>query len=339
MQRYKLLSIWILMVFCLNLSCWKKQTHEITAPKIPKYPFSGMVTDIGSSELLSDVVVRVIAVELTYEDDFTQADDTTDAQGRYFFEAVSPGQYLVQCIRNGYPVIEENMVMEHQEKIFDFSTPMPLVARQNYGPPEHPSFRGLCTKEAGVLAGGWKYDMVWIGNFAEGFELYGRDVHAYQNPQVGSIVYLGGFWYNGAGTDSNIIFSLDAGRGNVAGQTVTDFVIRDMTADKTYLWATTELGKLVQFDGHPASVKKVHDLNISQPYAIATDSKYFWATSFTTHFIYKLDMDLNIIAAYRPFAYWQGRGIEPLKNLFYLTFEPSGYLYANDKSYVYSFKL
>ncbi len=339
MKRYRAIALPALILLSITLGCWKKQNHEITAPEIPVYPLSGVISDIGSQDLLADVVVRVKAVELTYEDDFIQADDTTDAGGRFLFEEISPGQYLVHCIRNGYPVVEKNMVMEHKEKAFDLQAPLPLVARQNFGPPEQPSFRGLCTKEAGVLAGGWRYDMVWTGNYDSGFELYGRDVHAYENPKVGALAYLGGFWYSGDGADKNVVYSLDAGRGNVAGETATDFVIRDMTADKKYLWATTELGKLVQFDGHPDRVKEVHDLDISQPYAIATNGTDFWAGSFETHYIYKLDADLTIVSAYRPFAYWQGQGIVPLENLFYLTFEPSGFLYGNDKNYVYSFKL
>jgi hypothetical protein len=156
---------------------------------------------------------------------------------------------------------------------------------------------------------------------------------------MGALTFLGRFWCSGTGTMSNVLYSIDPARGIIEGQTTTIFNIRDLSSNGFNLFATNELGKIVKFGNHPSIVETILDIPIIQPYGLACEGDNFLVSDYQTNFIYRLDASQKIKAVYRPFTFWEGQGIIPVNNLLYLTFDPLGYIYANDGNYVYKYKV
>jgi hypothetical protein len=331
-------AIFVLCIFLIS-GCWKKQSHEITAPKTPAYALDGLILDISTDEPLADIVVDIHAVTLVYDVKFEGARDTTLSDGTFHFDKITPGQYTVAYLRNSLIVVNQDVVMEHKDKQCQVSLPVPLIARNYYGPPDWPALNGVCTREAGVVAGIGQWNMIWTSNLVDDFEMVGKINYANKNPEMSALTFSGRFWCTGSGDMSNMIYSIDPARGDIDGQTATPYVLRDISSTRSNLYATTNLGKLIQFGNHPSIVVAELNIPVIQPYGLACDGADFWISDFQTNFIYRIDSALKIEQVVRPFNYWEGKGVEPVDGILYLTYDPSGFLYASDGNYIYKYKI
>lgn len=338
----------LLVVAMLWSNCWKKQKHEIAAPKTPVYTVAGIVYDKDSNEAMQNIVVSLIPVEMLYDYDFSGAEDTTDANGQYHFDKITPGTYQIICQRNSYAVVDEKLVVEHKDKEFEIYLPKALLARTSYGPKEFPSFHGIFWKDANVFAGTgvWKENAddkpqqaVMLGDFVGRFSKLGKNRYTLNNPSFYALAYLGRFWATNGDENHTIMYSIDPARGNVDGETVTTFGLRDLTSDGKNLWATTHLSKIIKFGEHPSIVTKIYDVEASQPYGIAWSDSGFWISDFSENLVLQLDENMHVKTSYRPFAWNQVVGVFPLTNIKYMAFDFAGNLWANDGINVYKFTM
>lgn len=338
----------LLFVLVFWLNCWKKQGHEITAPKTPVYTVMGTVYDIDTKEAIKDIVVSLVPIVMLYDYDFSGATDTTDENGNYQFEKITPGNYEIICLRNSYAVVNKKITVEHKDKEFAIHLPKALLSRSSYGPKVFPAFQGICWKEVNIIAGTgvWKenpddkpQNAVILGNYGDRFYKFGRSKYTRYNPAFYALAYLGRFWTTNGDENHTILYSIDTARGNVDGETVTTFGLRDITSDGKNLWATTHLSKIIKFGEHPSIVAEKYDVDVVQPYGIAWSESGIWISDFEENLILKLDEDMKVKTSYRPFAWNQVAGVFPLTNIKYLAFDFAGNLWANDGVNVYKFTM
>lgn len=342
MKHFEKTFLVILALFTLN--CWKKQHHEISAPETPVYTLSGFFVDKDTGDTMKDVIVKLVAVQLLYDYDFTEASDTSKADGSFLFEKITPGMYSIQAFRDMFPVIDQNLVMQHEDKYVEIALPKYILARQTFAPPDYPWFSGICWKTPSEMAGsgyaGDKYSArraILVGNYENGFREVGQARYTKNNPRFSfyALAYLGTFWT----TDGNsAILSINSSKGNVSGTVTTSFTIRDLTSDQNNLWATTSLGKIVKFGNHPSIVEHVYDISAQQPYGIAWSGSNMWIYDLEQNLLQKLDANFHVIKSFRPFA-WddENKRYFMLDGIKYLAFDFSGHLWANDAESVYKF--
>ena len=108
---------------------------------------------MDSGENMAGIIINIIPVDMIYDYDFTGASDTTDAKGQFEFAEITPGSYQLQCIRNSFAVLDENLVVEHADKQTQIALPKPIIARTSYGPPHYPSLQGIVWKNSDTFAG------------------------------------------------------------------------------------------------------------------------------------------------------------------------------------------
>ena len=348
MKKATILIIVLLLLAILITSCWKKQQHEITAPETPVYSITGRVADMDSGDILPDIIVSLVPIDLIYDYDFTGAVDTTNSKGEFQFSEMTPGSYQFTCFRNSFPVIDENFVLDHADKQTLIVIPKPIVAREGYGPSVFPSFRGITWKNSGAFAGVGIYkahsddaaeSVVIVGSYLDGFAKVGSARYTRENPDFYSLAYLGRFWTTDGNESKTKLWSIDPARGNVDGETLVEFGLRDLTSDKQNLWATTSLRKIVKFGEHPSKVEQVFDVQASQPYGIAWSQNGMWITDFESNLLLKLDKNMQVETSYRTFGWNDESGVFPLSNLRYLAFDFSNNLWANDGSNTFKFKI
>lgn len=332
----------MLMLVSLITSCWNKQEHEVTAPKTPVYIVSGIARDRDSGDILSGIRVVLSAVSLIYEYDFTSASDTTDQTGYYEFLDITPGMYQIKAYRDGFPVNDNSLVVEHKDKTFDINLPKPLIAKTFYGPPKYKVFSGICWRYSEVLAGVYFYyhrgaSSIYVGNFADDFQLLGRYDLIIENPEFHGLAYLGSYWAAGGTDEAPKIYSIDPAKGNIDGITDIDYSVVDLTSDGNSLWGTASVGKIIQFGEHPSVVSSIYNTEIVNPAGIAWDGNNIWTSDSLDGMVFKNDRDISIIESYRTF-FWDNalKEYRPL-NLVYLTFDPSGTLWGSDGVSIYKF--
>ena len=335
--------------------CWKKQKHEITAPETPVYTVFGTVRDRDTGVIMRSVEVVLSAAELVYDYDFVSAADTTDQTGRYEFEEmISPGMYQLTVFREGFPVFDKQVVVEHKDKECDIDMPMPLVAKFDYPYSAYPvcygfrGFQGIYWRYSQALAGITFYKpdkytaggtAVIVGNFAGGFELVGQAKYIRDNPEFHGLAYLSNYWAAWDSGATSKIVSIDPARGNIDGETDVQYRIVDLTSDSTSLWGTAEIGKIVQFGQHPSVVVQVYDTEIGNPGGIAWDGKYIWTSDNIEGMVFKHGSDLSVVESYKSF-YWDSFAAEyrPL-SLTYLAFDTKGNLWGGDGPSLYEFRM
>lgn len=348
-MKVTLLKVIALATLLTVQSCWKKQQHDITAPRTPVYTLSGFVTDRDTGELMKDVIVRLIAVEMLYDYDFTKAVDTSNTDGSYTFEKITPGTYIIKGYRDRFPVIDEKIVIEHKNKQFDVSLPKYLLSRQSFWAPLIPYFYGICWKTPSTMAGTsfWKrfyddpyYWSIMLGDARKSFERFGPAKYIRQNTGLYALAYLERFWSTDGESPQTTIYSIDPARGNIDGRTKIPFTIKDLTSDKVHLWATVSPGKIVKFGNHPSTVEQIYDINAQHPQGIAWDGKNIWIYDFTENLILVLNNELKTTTSYRPFIWDEKRALYDMGNdIRYMAFDFSGNLWAQDASKLHEFVL
>ena len=343
------LSVFALLTLTLFLNCWQKQHHEVTAPETPVYLLSGKVLDLDTRQPMQSVVVKLTAQTLLYDYDFTEATDTTDAEGMYAYLKITPGTYLLTGYLQGYPVVEETLVIQHEDKQFELALPKFLVARRAFSPPDHPRFTGVCWMSPEIMAGtaAWKrhsddpvINSILVGDFSNGFDRLGADVIVRDNPTFYGLAYLERYWTTDGKSPGTSVYSIDPSKGIIDGTTQTAYTLRDLTATKTNLWATAEPGKIVKFGVHPSIVENVYDVVAQQPYGIAWNGSNIWIYDQASNLLLDLSENFVVRASFRPFG-WDEKKSQAylLSDLRYLAFDLWGNLWASDSSAVYEFKL
>ena len=338
----------IMLPICF-LGCWNKQHHEITAPETPVYLLSGRVLDLDSRQPMPGMVVKLTAETMLYDYDFTEATDTTDAEGKYSYAKITPGTYLITGYRQGYPVLEETLVMQHEDKQFELALPKYLIARRRFDSKDFPRFTGICWLAPEVMAGSsvWRrhwdddpFSSIMRGNFADGFERLGAEINLRENPAFYGLAYLDRYWTTDGNFPYTTVFTIDPAKGTIEGRTLTSFSIRDLTSDKTHLWATAEPGKIIKFGVHPSIVEGIYDITAQQPYGIAWSGTNMWIYDQATNLLLDLGENFVVRTSFRPFG-WDEKNTQAylLTNLRYLAFDFYGDLWANDSLSVYEFEL
>jgi len=342
--RKKLLLVLLLLTI---FDCWKKQDHEIAAPKIPVYTITGKALDMDSADPLVNVIVSITAVDLMYDTDFVSAVDTTDNMGHFSFEGISPGTYFLIAYRQSFPVVEENIVVEHADKNLDLALPKYLLARRCFSPPYYPHFTGIFWKSADVLAGVtiWqehgddpRVSTIIQGNFTDGFHRLGANRYTLSNPLFYALAYSGRYWTTDGNSPYTTVYSIDNAKGNVEGATRTKFTIRDLTSDKQNIWASTDLRKIVKFGNHPSIVEEMVDVPAEQPYGIAWSGTNMWLYDFGSGLLLDLKENYAIRNSYRVFGWDEiNKRLFPIYSIKYLAFDYAGNLWGCDDACVYEF--
>lgn len=345
-------NIFILFVLAsalLLMHCWQKQKHEITAPVVPTYTLTGQAKDLDTEEPLKDIIVSLETVNLIYDTEMISAKDTTDDQGQFGFEGISPGSYLLTGYRSSFPVVSEQMVMEHGDKVFNLALPKYLFASRSYSPPEFPHFKGICWKTANVLAGvttirRFSDDMpvntIVQGTFRDGFKQFGSSRYTLSNPKFYALAYSGRYLTTDGNSPRTTIYSIDNAKGNIEGKTVTAFTIHDLTSDGQNIWASTDLRKIVKFGNHPSVIIEKVDVPAEQPYGIAWSGTNMWIFDFGSGLLLDLDEHYQVRTSYRAFGWDEtNKAIYPISSLKYLAFDFAGNLWGNDDERVYEFRV
>lgn len=87
--------------------------------------------------------------------------------------------YQITAFRDGLPVYDKPLVVEHKEKVFDVDMPKVLIAKMDYGPPKYKAFSGICWKYSEVLAGvvsfGSLYQRKRVSNLS--YKAAGTSIH------------------------------------------------------------------------------------------------------------------------------------------------------------------
>ena len=303
---------------------------------------------MDSNEIMVGIIVQIFPIDLIYDSDFVSATDTTNAQGNFEFKEITPGSYQIKCFRNSFAVLDENLVVEHSDKEAEISLPTPIVARTTYGPPQYPAMQGIVWKNSDTFAGvgvlkehsdDAPQNVVFSGNFQGGFSMVGSSRYTRDNPSFYAVAYLGRYWTTDGNESKTKLWSVDNAKGNIDGETVVEFGLRDLTADKNNLWATTSLRKIVKFGEHPSKVEQIYEVDAAQPYGIAWSADGIWISDLQENLLFHLDSDLSIKASYRPFGWDEIQGVFQLSNIRYLAFDAAGNLWANNGSSTYKFKM
>ena len=90
-MNIKLTSI-VIITFCiLNICCWKKQQHDILAPKTPVYQVTGTVIGSCYHQPIQSAVVSISGIVTYIGEDTSTAIllvDTTTTIGRFEFNNI-----------------------------------------------------------------------------------------------------------------------------------------------------------------------------------------------------------------------------------------------------------
>jgi len=119
-MRKKITLLIISSLCVLNLLCWKKQQHEILAPKTPVYQVYGTVIGSFHHQPIEGSIVT-ISGSVTYigEDTMTVilSTDTSNANGRFEFNNI-PGanQYTIEVRNQGYETLYIPIMTYYEDK-------------------------------------------------------------------------------------------------------------------------------------------------------------------------------------------------------------------------------
>lgn len=121
-------------------SCWKKQHHEITAPKTPNYTITGTLVDTDSRQALVDGKIQLDAAQQLYDCDVSVFVDSTDWLGNFRFNSVCPGFYSISIWRDSVLTIVRKFELKHGDTTLVLDSPKVLRAKLKY---ENPDLTGL----------------------------------------------------------------------------------------------------------------------------------------------------------------------------------------------------
>lgn len=349
-MKYFIRIIFIIL-FGINFSCLKKnQEHDITAPEIPYYDISGTVTDIDSDEIIAGAIVQIFPKELLFKVSFTSAIDTTDSQGNYTFQAITPGSFIVFAYRDGSLVLQENLTLEFEPKTADLKLPKPLVTATFLSSTEYDTSDGIHWLSSEKLARvvlwstdhhlidnpGW-HQRVDEGSFTHGFKVIGTKVFENENPPFHSLAFLGFYWT--LSENGTKILLIDSSSGQLVSEHPISMQGADLTADERYLWASTKGGHILKFDGHPAKLVQDYQLEDEKLSGIAWGKNAIWTGESNRELLIKRDSDMKPALTYRLFYKNPAGEQTTLTDILYLSFDYSGYLWLANISGYYRFQI
>jgi len=131
----KRLPPYIFLAALVLAGCWEKQDNEVLAPEPALYSFDGTVADLADGTALSDIQIVMEEIELNEISldpsiSFGVKSAVSDAQGRFHFDSVFVGRYILTFTRDSFVVLQRNYLQSYtaRDELFElprvFSTGM-----------------------------------------------------------------------------------------------------------------------------------------------------------------------------------------------------------------------
>jgi hypothetical protein len=321
------------------LSCWKKQSHEITAPVMPGYTVTGLVTDSNSAKPIQQVVIELMAAFTIYECDSLQHTQVTDSAGYFEFRDVCPGFYTLICRRENIAVVEFKLQIEHTDTSFHIDVPPILPARLKLS---RTDLSGIVwrdietcvfmTDEEHEKEGQRIYTLDgYYGNFSTGFfRIGGIPFLTHNDPILGLaladtnyVVFTGGIQH-----PSLLLFQIETG--DTTGLYPAPHRLLDLTYDGTMLWATSTKPSMIRWSLIEADRISEYDLPATHPGGIAWDGRYIWSaeeSDMGRPRLFRYDENFRVAEVFCPVS--SGTNLEKKPLYFrFLAFDPSGTLWG-----------
>lgn len=346
-RRYLKTSLILLILVLVNVSCLKRQNHDISAPEIPYFDITGTIQDADTEENLAGVIVKINVVQLFHEVEFESATDTTDSLGNYLFKAITPGRFKCQVYRDGFMVNEEDLLLQYEPKTFDVSSPKPLAtstfySRTDYGASKGIHWRFIDQMSRSVI---WKkdqhsdtkesYQRIDEGNFTSGFSIKGKKQFVSENPFFHSLAFLEYFWAISDANPSKLI-AINSGDGQAITEYSISYSVEDLTSNDQYIFASSGNGHILKFDGHPGKLLQDFQLNDEKFSGIAWGRKALWVAESSKNLLTERDESMNRVSTYRLFYIDTRQNRIVLDDLEYLSFDFYGNLWlANSAGYYF----
>lgn len=340
--------ILVLSLIAFAVACLERQDHAVTAPETPKYDLSGIAQDYDSGTILNNSIIQLDAVQLFHESEFTTASDTTDSTGKYLFPKMVPGRYVISAFREGYLVLKEDIILQYEPKTYDIPLPKPLVTTQFYTITEYGKSDGIYWKYVDNLARVviWKTDhhsdatesfqRIDEGNFTKGFSALGQKKFTKENVQFHGLAFLVNYWTisnSGAPT----IFAVNPGTSQISASYPVPYELNDLTTDGTYLYASTESGHILKFDGNPQVLVMDYFLADEKFSGLAYFKDALWTGEINQNVVIKRKADLSRETTYRPIYVDPRKKQQIVEPLTYMTFDYYGNLWISNSSGYYKF--
>lgn len=332
------------MTIILLTSCWQKQKHSITAPKVPVYKLYGIITDIDSKQELPNLEVTIQPKPGDLLFDWTPPNPMVHSDAKGYYElAVCPGNYTIFLKRNNCIVFQKKITLNFADRKLDIQVPKVLitsVARQFKG------IGGICVKDAQTLslAGKWETDnnlrnRIFEGGFNTQFETLGKKPFSPENPDFHGLAYAGGKYLSFTGTIAKPkIVQINAKTGRIEREETVPHRLSDITFDGENLWATATNSKIYQFNGLSATVLNEYESPGNYPTGVAWDGYNICSFDSSFHYLFIHDKNLKIRQTFGLFCYTNKNEIVPLEAISFLAADGEGHIYAAEKGWIYSFQ-
>jgi len=242
----------------LNLSCFKKQSHDIVKPEFPNYTLTIHIENIDSGEPMESVKMVFAAQEGIFAS--SNFEGVSDNSGLLVFNKVYTDVYSFECRIHKIPVLEDRFYMGFHNTTLTIKIPNLLYVSKQYLFPNKGGqwSRGICWKDAHTLAtlGTWKpdkgspnsYVRLFEGNLEDGLKVIGAKAFEHENPSMSGLIWIPANYYSfSGGFDEPTICILDRSSGRLVGQFPAPHRLVDLAYDGQYIWATATNYKIMKF--------------------------------------------------------------------------------------------
>lgn len=93
----------------------KKKTVKIADAEVNTAIFQGCITDTATSEIIEDAMIEIVG---------TNINGTTDEDGEFYLDNITPGSYTIRIVALGYKEIQKTGIelsSDNEEQEFDFT--------------------------------------------------------------------------------------------------------------------------------------------------------------------------------------------------------------------------
>lgn len=342
--------LWLVLIVFLFVSCLNRQDHEVTAPETPKYDISGQVHDSDSNEELIQTIIQLDVIQVFHESEIETAVDTTDSTGKYRFPEMVPGRYTISAFRNGYLVLEEELVLQYEPKIYDLQLPRPLVSHEMYTVGEYGNSEGIFWKYVNNLARVvlWSSDhhsdavgnfqRIDEGNFTKGFSALGQKKFYHENDKFHGLTFLANYWAI-ANAGAPTMFAINPGDSQILASYSVKYELNDLTTDGKYLFGSTGSGHILKFDGNPEKLVNDFFLTDEKFGGLACFKETLWTGEINHNLVIKRKNDLSRDATYRPIFIDSRKKQQIVNPLTYMAFDYYGNLWVANSVGYYKFEI
>jgi WD40 repeat protein len=124
MEKIFIILIAIILLF---LSCWDRQSHEISAPIIPTYNLKSKIIDIDTRKFLPDIEVKLEASQLSDGSvDFKSQLVTSNESGEVTFENLYIGVYKLYFYRDRFLILQRGYFQNYGDSTLTIELPTPF---------------------------------------------------------------------------------------------------------------------------------------------------------------------------------------------------------------------